>query len=287
MVFGSGEYRYEVEVGWGQLPDGWKWGWIAAVACDSNDRVFVYSRSEHPLVVFDRDGRFLASWGEDILEHAHGITIDGDDNVYCTEHGSHCVYKLDRHGKLVMTLGTPGQAAARDGDPFRQPTDVAVAPGGEIYVSDGYGNARVHKYSPDGELLLSWGEHGSGSGQLDTSHCVRVARDGRIWVCDRANNRLQIFDGDGHVLGEQTGFLLPNALCFDPSDDVLYVSELDHRVSICTLDGERIAEWGGAVESNTPGEFLGGPHGIWVDSHGDLYVSEVLVDGRLQKYIRQ
>ena len=166
-------------------------------------------------------------------------------------------------------------------------TDAGVAPGGELYVSDGYGNARVHKYSPDGQLLLSWGEHGSGPGQFDVSHCVRVDRTNRVWVCDRENNRIQIFGSDGQFLQEWTGLSHPDALCFDPYDDVLYIAHLTQQVSIYTLDGERIAAWGGGRESNVPGEFRGGPHGIWVDSHRDLYVSEVQTDGRLQKYIRQ
>ena len=109
MAFGSGKYTYEVEVGWGHLPNGWRFGWIPAVACDSKDNVYVYSRSEHPLVIFDRDGKFLDSWGEDILEDAHGIYIDQDDNVWCTERETHCVRKFNPNGELVMTIGTPGQ----------------------------------------------------------------------------------------------------------------------------------------------------------------------------------
>ena len=102
MSFGSGKYTYEVEPGWGKLPEGWTWGWIPAVACDSQDRVFVYSRSEHPLVVFDREGNFLESWGEDVLEDAHGIYIDQDDNVFCVERETHCIHKFNAQGELLM-----------------------------------------------------------------------------------------------------------------------------------------------------------------------------------------
>ena len=287
MMFGTGKYTYKVAEGWGQLPESWEWGWIPAVACDSQDRVYVYSRSEHPLVLFDRDGNFLAPWGEGILKGAHGIRIDADDNVYCTEHSSHCVYKFDRNGELMMTLGTPGQPAARDGDPFNLPTDLAIASTGELFVSDGYGNARVQKFSPDGQLLLSWGERGSGPGEFALPHCVRVDKYDRVWVCDRENNRTQIFDADGHFESEWTGLLRPDAIYLDPSDDVVYVAELTNQVSIYTLGGELITKWGGAQQSDRPGEFLGGPHGIWVDSRGDLYVGEVGVDGRLQKFVRQ
>jgi len=286
MAFGAGRYTYEVAVGWGKLPEGWKWGWIPAVACDSQDRVFVYSRSEHPLVVFDREGNFLASWGEGILQDAHGIFIDAEDNVYCTERNTHCVRKFNKQGELVMTLGTPGKASERDGDPFNKPTDLARASTGELFVSDGYGNARVHKYAPDGTLLKSWGERGSGPGQFALSHCVRVDRYDRVWVCDRENNRIQIFDPEGNFLTEWTGLLRPNTIYFDPHDEVVYIAELTQQVSLYTLNGELITRWGGARPSESPGEFLGGPHGIWMDSHGDLYVGEVLVEGRVQKFVR-
>ena len=288
MIFGTGEYRYKVAEGWGQLSGDPAWGWISAVACDSQDRVYVYSRSEHPLVIFDRDGNLLTSWGDDILEDAHGIYIDTDDNVYCTERDTHCVRKFNSDGVLVMTLGTPGQRGHKDGEPFNKPTDLAILSTGELLVSDGYGNMRVHKYSPEGELLLSWGEPGSGPGQFDISHCARVDRQDRVWVCDRGNCRFQIFDADGHFLAERTGLLHPDTIYFDPHDDVLYCAELDGQVSIYTLDGELKAKWGGGRKgSNVPGEFLGGPHGIWMDSHGDLYVGEVGEDGRLQKFVRQ
>ena len=291
MVFGTGKYRYTVAENWDKTPDGWKWGWIPAVATDSQDRVFVYSRSENPLAVFDRDGNFLETWGSGILppEAAHGIYIDDEDNVYLIDNSNHCVFKFDRNGELTMTLGTPGEAAPADGDPFNSPTDLAIASTGELFISDGYGNARVHKYSPDGELLLSWGERGTGPGQFALSHCVRIDREDRVWICDRSNNRLQIFDTNGNYLTEWTDVPEPNTIYFDPNDDVVYVAGLDHEFLIYTLDGELITRWGGAESSEVPGEFLGGAHGLWMDSHGDLYMGEVMLgdNARMQKFIRQ
>jgi streptogramin lyase len=287
MVLDSNNYAYQVVEGWGKLPEGWTWGWIPAVACDSQDRVYVYSRSEHHLVVFDREGNFCDSWGEGMLRDAHGIYIDAEDNVYCTEHSAHCVYKFDRRGELVMTLGRPGEPAEKDGDPFNQPTDVGLASTGEIFVSDGYGNARVHKFSPDGEWLLSWGERGDGPGQFALSHSVRVDKYDRVWVCDRENHRIQIFDAEGHYLTEWAGLQRPAAIFFDPQADLVYIAELDHQVSVYTLGRELVARWGGGQQSDKPGEFLGHPHGIWMDSQGSLYVGEVGVDGQLQKFVRQ
>jgi sugar lactone lactonase YvrE len=287
VIFGSGKYTYKVAQGWARLPQGWEWGIIPAVACDSQDRVFVGSRSSHPLLVFDREGNFLDSWGEDLLEGAHGLYIDAEDNVYCTVHNSHCIYKFNRLGELVMTLGTPGKPGEKEGAPFNGPTDCAGASNGDLFVSDGYGNARVHRFSADGNLLLSWGEPGSGPGQFNISHYVRLDRQDRVWVCDRNNRRIQIFDVDGNFLEEWAVPGRPDGLFIGLEENVVYVSDIEQQVSIYTMDGELITQWGRGVKSDKPGEFLGGPHGIWVDSHGDLYVSEVFVEGRLQKFVRQ
>ena len=200
-VVGSGKFTYEVQQDWFQMPEGWRFGWIPAVACDSEDRVYVYSRSEHPMVVFDREGRFLASWGDEVLQDAHGIFIDGQDQVWCVERETHCVRKFTRQGELLMTLGTPGRAGA-EGDPFRLPTDLTLDAEGFIYVSDGYGNACIHKYSPDGALIKTWGRPGAGPGEFDLPHCVRFDCRGRLMVADRANNRIQFFDTEGNYLEE-------------------------------------------------------------------------------------
>jgi len=283
MTVGAGKYSYDVLRGWGQLPKGWAFGWIPAVAVDSQDRVYVFSRSDHPLVLFDREGNFLSSWGEAILKDAHGIFIDSDDHVYCVDRDTHVVRKFSTDGQLLMTLGTedrPGE----DGEPFNRPTDVALSPSGEIYVSDGYSNTRVHKFSPTGKLLLSWGSPGDGPGQFNLPHSVWVDRRGRVLVADRENNRIQIFSPDGEFLEQWRGFLRPDDLFVD-ADDILYVAELGHRVSILTLEGELLARWGGE-KSSAPGQFLACPHGVWADSRGDLYVSEVQADHRIQKFVR-
>ena len=285
MVFGQGTHQYTVEENWWTLPEGWEFGWIPAVAVDSQDRVYVYSRSEHPMVVFDRNGNFIDSWGDDILKDAHGILIDADDNIYCTERETHVVRKFTTDGELLMTLGTPDVAGA-EGEPFNLPTDFALGPDGEMYISDGYGNARVHKYSPDGELIKSWGQPGTGPGEFDLPHCVRVDPRNRLMVADRENNRIQFFTLDGEYIEEWGDLLQPDTIYID-DDDLVYIAELGQRVSIMTLDGEVISQWGSERGSTVPGEFLACPHGIWLDSHGDIYVGEVQADARLQKFIRQ
>ena len=296
MRFGGGNYTYALVEGWGTVPADWQWGWIVGVAVDSQDRVFVASRSQHPLAIFDTKGKLLETWGDGVLlaNQAHGLLIDKDDNVYFTDAVNHCLFKFDRTGKVVMTLGTPGQAAAVEGEPFRRPTDAAVASTGEFYVSDGYGNSRVHKYSANGELLFSWGEPGDGPGQFAISHSVRLDAQDRVWICDRENNRVQIFDSNGNFLRAWDGLLRPNTIHFDPHKPVVYVAELGRRLSIFALDdegfpGPLLAQWADPQPSETPGFWRGGPHGIWTDAAGDLYVGEVElgVEGRMWKYARE
>jgi len=286
MQFGAGDFVYEFAEGWGSLPEEISLGWVAAVAVDSHDRVYVYSRSDDPVIVFDRDGNFLQTWGRDLLRDAHGIYIEADDTLWCVERETHCVRKVTLDGELLMTIGTPDQEGGREGEPFRLPTDIGFDSAGNIYVSDGYGNARVHKFSPAGELILSWGTPGSGPGQFDLPHCVRVDRNDRVLVADRTNNRIQIFDTSGAYVEEWGDLNQPDTIHID-ANDIVYVAELDQRISILNLDGELLARWGDGVRRETPGHFRGCPHGIWTDSRGDLYVSEVQTDGRFQKFVRR
>ena len=282
MRVGQGDYQYEPVRDWARLPSGWTFGWIPAIAVDSRDRVYVYSRSEHPMVVFDRDGNFLTSWGEDLLHDAHGLRIDAEDNLYCTEWKGHCVHKLTAEGELQWTLGTPG-VPRPPGVPFNLPTDLAIAPDGCLFVSDGYGNAKVHKFSREGVLLKSWGEPGTGPGQFDLVHDVWVDSDYQVYVCDRSNNRIQIFDGDGNYLREWTDLLGPDFVWFDP-DETVFVSEIKHRVSVMNRDGQLLSRWG--EKGDGPGQFPGFPHAIWGDSRGDIYIGEVGVNAGLTKFVR-
>ena len=152
--FGRRRLRYRVVEGWGALPPGFTYRDGAAVCVDSKDNVYVFNRGDHPVIVFDRDGQFLRSWGEDIgFVNAHGAAVGPDDMLYLTDDFGAAVSKCTPQGKVVMTIGTPGKPAPRfSGDPFNRCTHTALSPEGDIYVSDGYQNARVHKYSPDGKL---------------------------------------------------------------------------------------------------------------------------------------
>jgi DNA-binding beta-propeller fold protein YncE len=296
--------RYDANDHWAEVPNGWSWTEVTATAVDSRDRVFVFNRGDHPVMVFNRDGSFAAAWGEGVFKRPHGITIGPDDSVYCTDDADHTVRKFTPEGKLLLTLGTSGKPAdtgatsidfrtiRRAGPPFYFPTNVALAANGDIFVSDGYGNARVHKFSPEGELLLSWGVPGSGPGQFHVPHGIAIAPDGSVYVADRENSRLQVFTPNGEFLREWPNIARPCQVAFDP-DGRLYIAELGYRsgmwpgtsapspdatggrVSVFDRNGELIARWGGGLNPTASGDFYA-PHDITLDSHGDLYVSEVV-----------
>lgn len=296
--------RYDANDQWAQVPNGWTWTEVTATAVDSRDRVYVFNRGDHPVMVFNRDGSFAAAWGEGVFNRPHGITIGPDDSVYCTDDADHTVRKFTPDGKLLLTLGTSGKPSdtgatsidfrtiRRAGPPFYFPTNVALAANGDIYVSDGYGNARVHRFSAEGELRLSWGEPGSGPGQFHVPHGIAIAPDGSVYVADRENSRLQVFSPNGEFLREWPDLARPCQITFD-ADGRLYVAELGYRsgmwpgtaapspdatggrVSVFDRSGELLTRWGGGLNPTAPGDFYA-PHDITVDSHGDLYVSEVV-----------
>jgi len=218
--------KYELVPNWEQLPAGWSHGDVAGVACDSQDRVYVFNRSEHPVLVYEPDGRFIRSWGEGLYTRPHGITIH-QDIVYCADDTDHTVRAHTLDGSLLWTLGTlnvpsdTGYSAAgranltsikRGAGPFNRPTRLAVAPDGSFYISDGYGNARIHHFSASRELIRSWGEPGTEPGEFNLPHSVWAHTDGRVFVCDRENDRIQIFSPDGEYLGMWTGLARPGDL---------------------------------------------------------------------------
>ncbi len=291
---GAGTHIYEQLESWEKLPDGWSLGQTAIVT-DSQDRVYLFNRGEHPLIVLDREGNFLNSWGEGQLPDAHGMFIDGDDNLYMPVKNSHVVLKYRPDGNLLMTLGEwdkpsdtgwsgdYSEPAKQSAGPFSRPSDIALDGAGDLYISDGYGNSRVHKFSAEGKLLFSWGEPGkTGPGEFHVPHGVWVHTDGRVFVADRENNRIQIFDADGKFLDQWTGLARPCDIYID-QDNVLYVPELDGFMSILSIDGDIIGAWDSPLDAG----WGKGAHAIWVDSHGDLYVNQNVEGHRLVKYIRQ
>ena len=299
----SAGIRYSVVEGWEQLPRGYAHRDVAGVAVDGENRVYLMCRGDHPVMVYDRKGRFLRSWGEgDFTYRTHGIYVAPNGTLFCTDDGNHTVRQFTPEGRLLMTLGTlntPSDSGydgknmmtiTRGAGPFNRPTNIAVGPKGDLYVSDGYGNCRVHQFSPTGQLRRSWGSPGRGPGQFYLPHGIACAADGRVFVCDRESDRIQIFSPDGEYLSAWTDTQRPTHLVFDAQGRV-YVTELawhpgdeskslgpikkfrQARMSVFDKDGRVLARWG-TPEVTAPGSFAA-PHGLALDSRGDLYVSEV------------
>jgi DNA-binding beta-propeller fold protein YncE len=311
MRYGTGKYQYELVDGWAKLAEGESFIDVSGIAIDSQDRVYIFNRSKHPMMIFDREGNLLSSWGEEHFTHAHGIYIGPDDAIYCTDDMNHTVTKVDADGHVLMAMGTqnhPSDTGYRDvpdlfekistitkgGAPFNRPTGVALSASGEIYVTDGYGNARVHKFSPDGKLLLSWGEPGAGPGQFRLPHSVFVDKQNRVWVTDRENSRIQIFDSEGHFLTQWIDLIRPQGLVID-DDDTVFIAELCKRISIFTIDGRLLARWGNEGHDVRNPLFIA-PHAIALDSKGDLYIGEVSMTNvmkvdrgsrTIQKFVRR
>ena len=303
VVVGQGDYRYEVANDWPKLPPDWSFIEATAVAAGEQGRVYVFNRGEHSVIVLAADGEVVDHWGEGVFVRPHGITLAPDGGVWLVDDCDHTVHQYTRDGQQQMTLGTSGQPSATGatsidyrtikhaGPPFHFPTNVAVGPNGEVFIADGYGNARIHKFTAAGELLASWGEPGSGPGQFHVPHGIAVDSQGVVYVADRENDRLQRFDAAGNFLDEWPDLARPTQVFID-SDDVLYVSELGYRagmwpgteppssdatggrVSILAPDGELLARWGGGEQPGTPGDFFA-PHDICVDKHGTVFVAEV------------
>ena len=300
-IFGSEGFLFEYVDGWAKLPEGMSFLECPGVAVDSHDNVYVLSRGEHPVIVFDREGNFLRSWGEGLFTRPHGLFVGPDDSVYCTDDQGHKVCKFSPDGELLLQLGdgTESETGVKDidyrtitqaGPPFNLPTNLALAPDGAMYVSDGYGNARVHKFSPEGEHLLSWGKPGSRPGEFNLPHGIKVDASGNVYVADRENSRIQIFNGEGEFQSEWTDVARPTELFIDTAGNV-FVSELGYRagmfpwmtpdprstggrVSVFNAQGELQTRWGGGEDPLATGDFFA-PHDVWADSRGDVYVGEV------------
>jgi DNA-binding beta-propeller fold protein YncE len=256
-------------------------------------------------MVFQPDGALLYSWGQGEFARPHGITIGPDDADYCTDDFDHTVRKFTPDGRLLLTLGTSGRPSdtgassndyrtiRRAGPPFHYPTNVALAADGDIYVTDGYGNARVHRFSPEGKLLSSWGEPGAGPGQFHLPHGIAIDRHGVVYVADRENSRIQLFSSEGGFKGQWTDVARPCQVAVDAANHI-YVAEVGFkagmwpgtappgpdapggRVSVFDVDGRLLSRFGGGENPTAPGDFFA-PHDIRIDSRGDVYVGEVVM----------
>ena len=287
-TLGNGNFLYKVIENWEQIPNGYSWKETAGVITDDHDNVYVFSRGNHPMMVFDKNGAFIKSWGEGIFSRPHGVSKGPDNTIYCTDDGDHSVRQCTLDGKILMTIGNPGNPSSLfSGTPFNRCTHTATDPdSGERFVTDGYGNSKIHKYTPDGKLIKSWGEPGTGEGEFNIIHNIASDNNGYLYVCDRENHRIQVFDRNGRFEDAWSNVHRPCAVYID-NDQRVYVAELGYgnnvskdvpnigpRISVLNQNGKVLDRIGHLGYGFDTGQFAA-PHGLCLDSELNIYVAEV------------
>jgi DNA-binding beta-propeller fold protein YncE len=272
--------EYVAVANWLELPKDFKFGLATAVATDKDDNLFIFHRGKRPIAVFDKTGKFLRSWGDDMHVDAHGLRIDHEGNVWTTDLSTQQVVKYDPMGKVLLTLGTKNKHG-KGQDRFNEPADVAVSAAGDIYVADGYVNSRVVKFTKEGKYLKEWGKKGKGPGQFNLVHAIFLDGKGRVYVGDRENDRIQVFDEDGKFLEQWRDSGAPFGLFLQGAQRMLVADGRANLIRILDLSGKVQGRFG--QKGTEPGQFLMA-HGICADSRGVIYVTEG--DGeRVQKFV--
>ena len=284
------KYDYELVQSWGTLPGGMTFGTVSSVASDSQNRVYVYQRKDPPIVVLDSDGNYLNSWGISAFNLPHGFCIV-DDVIYLTDREDSVCLKYTLDGKPLMVLGDrgihsdtgceePGELVPRAAGPFNYPSEMYPSPSGDLYVSDGYRNSRVHRFSAEGRYITSWGTPGKGGpGEFHLPHSLLIDEEGLVYVCDRENNRIQVFTPEGEFITMWTDMTRPNDISQSVDGD-FYIAESTFegstpRITVRDKEGEILSSW----ESRQA-------HGLWVDKQDSVYLALPGAQS-VDKYIRQ
>lgn len=282
--------RFAFDDAWPRSIPGLAIGDVGGVAVDEDDRVYVFHRGEHPMLVFDRAGHLLDAWGDGVFTSPHGLHYGWDGQLYCTDDGDHTVRRFDRRGRMTLEMGVRGRSSGfMSGDPFNRCTHCALTRSGEIVVTDGYRNARMHRYSSRGELLQSWGRSGVSPGEFHVPHNVVCDHHDTLYVADRENHRIQRFDTHGGFVDAWHDLHRPMALALWTEDGSTradcYVGEaaplfnadfpgLGPRISVLDADGRLVGRFGDVGYGHAADRFVA-PHGIALDSSGNVYVGEV------------
>lgn len=270
---------YRVVPDFPQLTAGPVLGAVSAVATDARGHILAFHRGEHPILILDRQGKLLRSFGDGMFTSAHGLRIDAEGNIWVTDNGNHTVIKFSHDGAVLLTLGEKN-VASEDATHFNKPADIAFAANGDFYIADGYGNSRVVKFDKAGKFLKTWGKKGAGPGEFNLPHAVQVDAEGRVYVGDRENNRIQVFDAEGKFLRQLAG-MAPFGLFITPDQHLFVADGRANKVLKMTLDGKVLSSWGAAGAE--PGNFQL-PHGLTVAADGAVYVTEI-TGKRLQKFV--
>jgi len=278
---------YQVVPDFLKLPPGVNFGEVTAVESNSKGHIVVFHRGLRPIMEFDRNGEFIRSLGEGLFTTAHGLRIDREGNIWTTDVDTHLILKLNPEGRVLMVLGRKGIAGEKDPVSsmvvFNKPTDVAFGPQGEIYVADGYGNSRVVKLDREGNFLQAWGKKGVGPGEFNLPHSIAVDAQGLVYVADRENRRMQIFDSDGNFIKEWTHLGSPWWIQITPDHLIWMVDGYTSHVLKLDKNGNILGAFG--KPGKAAGQF-GLVHALSVGPDGEIYTAEI-ANWRVQKFVRK
>lgn len=296
---------YEVDPDWPQRPSHCEWADMPGIAVDNQDQIWLFTRAKPPVQVYAADGTFVRAWGDDVVGRAHHIKIDHEGNVWLSDIGLHTVRKFTPEGKLLMTLGTPGVAGVDDSH-FNMPTDMVVAPNGDIFVSDGYGNARVVHIDKNGKFIKAWGSLGTGALNFNLPHGIAMDSKGRLYVADRNNVRVQIYSQDGKLLDSWSDVIVPWGFSVTENDEIwvcgsspmqwrndpdypgapLGCPPKDQVFMKFNTAGRLLQLWSvpkGTDSHEKPGD-LNWVHCLAMDSKGNIYAGDI-IGKRAQKFL--
>lgn len=272
--------NYQLVNNFFKLPPGITFGEAAGVAIDERGHIYVLNRGTDPLIEFTEKGNYVQTLAKGIVGSAHGLRIDRYGKIWITDVANHTVLQLDKGGHVILVLGRKGYADETDTF-FNQPTDIAFGPNDEIFITDGYGNSRIVKLDKNGNFIKAWGKRGDSPGEFFTPHTIVVGPDNLLYVGDRDNFRLQIFDLEGNFVAQWKHAGAPWGLYF-AGDGTLWMTDgYVNRVLQLDTNGKILGAFG------EPGRSIGKfsfPHGIAISNKGEIYVTEIL-SWRVQKFI--
>ena len=297
---------YQVDPDWPKKPADIEWRFMTGVTVDSHDRIWTFNALDPPVQVYSTQGNLLKRWGDGHFKNPHYIKIDPEGNVWTTDYGRHVVEKFTPDGDLLLTLGTPNEPGC-DGEHFNMPTDIAFGPNGDLFITDGYGNDRVARFSKEGKFIKDWGSLGQDPGMFSQPHSIVADSTGRLYVAERNNCRIQVFDAEGNSLAQWRNLVNPWGLWISPRDEILVCGSsparwteqwgnlgnppTDQLVMKFDTTGRALELW--VFPPCEEGQLIPGQidwiHGIGVDSKGNLYVGDVRdwsESHRVQKFVR-
>lgn len=296
---------YQVDPNWPLENARRTWKIITGVAVDAKDRIWFVNQIEPTVQAYDAEGKLVAAWGQGLFKGPHFIRIDREQNIWIADQGRHVVRKLTAEGDLLLTLGTPDEPG-EDERHLNKPTDMAISPLGDVFVSDGYGNNRVVHFDASGRFVSTWGKLGTAPGEFSQPHSIVMDSQGRLYVADRNNGRIQVFDQSGRFSAEWRNLMIPWGLWMTPQDQLLVSGcsprrwsdgpnlgnpPIDQLVMKFNTDGRVLENWSFPLakpDARIAGD-LDWVHGIAADSRGNLYLGDVAGERpahRIQKFLR-